>query len=443
MNTGLTSIMLLLGAFADDAANNWPDFRGGARGGVVEDKRLPDTWSTTENVLWKTEIPGKGWSSPIVWNDSIFLTAVAREQAGEKPIKGLYYNGERSKPPEDPHRWLVVCVDWRTGKIRWEREAHKGMPERGLHVKNSYASETPVTDGERVYAYFGGVGVFCYDMEGKPVWSKRLGNMPTMFTWGTASSPVLYKGRLYILDDNEQKSSLTALDAKSGSEVWRVERDEKTTWATPFIWENDQRTEIVTCGRKMIRSYDLTGKLLWELGGMSSLVIPTPLTRFGLLYLSSGYVNDSKQPIFVIKPGAEGDITLKGEELQNNYIVWSVKKGGPYNPSPIIYGEYFYVLYDRGFFSCYDARTGKVVYDRKRVGSATAFTTSPWAYNGKIFCLSEDGDTFVIQAGAEFKILGKNSLDEMCMATPAIARGSLIIRTLSHLYRIGKTPGVD
>jgi outer membrane protein assembly factor BamB len=444
MTSLVISLSLLMGLISDDVDYNWPEFRGGVRSGVVDDRRLPDSWSTTKNVLWKTEIPGKAWSSPIVWNNSVFLTSVVSAGKSEEAKKGLYFGGERSKAPTDVHRWLVYCLDWETGKIRWEREAHKAAPDRGLHIKNSYASETPVTDGERVYAFFGNLGVFCYDMNGEPIWSKRIESNPTMFTWGTASSPVLYKGRLYVLVDNEKQSYLLALDAKTGKEIWRVDRNEKTSWATPFVWENELRTELITCGKTKIRSYDLDGKLLWELGGMSSLVIPTPLTKFGMLYLSSGYVNDKAQPIFVVKPGASGDITLPEDKSSNQFVVWSVKKGGPYNPSPILYGDYLYVLYDRGFMSCYDARTGKEIYSKVRIGGgANAFTSSPWAANGKIFCLSEDGDTFVIEAGPEFKLLGKNSLEEMCMATPAISRGCLLIRTLSKVYKIGKSTAAE
>jgi outer membrane protein assembly factor BamB len=338
---------------------------------------------------------------------------------------------------------MVYCLDWSTGKIVWEREAHKGVPEMPHHIKNTYASETPVTDGERVYAYFGNVGLFCYDWHGKQLWSCRFGAFPIVFGWGTAASPVLYKDRVYVLNDNEKQSFLAALDKRTGKEVWRVERDEKSNWATPFIWENDQRTEIITCGKNRVRSYDLDGKLLWELRGMSSIVIPTPLAKFGLLYISSGYILDAKRPIFAIRPGATGDITLKDGETSNAFIAWYQKQAGPYNPSPLVYGDYLYVLYDRGFLSCYDARTGKEIYSKERIDpKANAFTSSPWAYDGKVFCLSEDGDTFVIKAGPKYELLGKNSLDEMCMATPAIARRSLILRTASKLYRIeeGATP---
>ncbi len=263
-----------------------------------------------------------------------------------------------------------------------------------------------------------------------------MGSFPTSYGWGTAASPVQHKGRLYIVNDNEKSSFLVALDAKTGKEVWRVSRDEKSNWATPFIWENAQRTEIITCGKKKVRSYDLDGKLLWEMGGMSSIVIPTPFAKFGLLYISSGFVLDPLRPVYAILPGASGDITLKKDQTSSTYVAWSQRQAGPYNTSPIIYGDYFYVLYDRGFFGCYDARTGKEIYNKQRIGP-NAFTSSPWGYDGKIFCLGEDGDTFVIEAGPTYKLLGKNSLDEMCMASPAIARGSLIIRTLSKLYRIG------
>jgi outer membrane protein assembly factor BamB len=334
---------------------------------------------------------------------------------------------------------MVYCVDFKTGKIRWEREVQKGVPPGSRHLKNSYASETPVTDGERVYAYFGNVGLFCFDMNGKLLWSRKWGPFRTRYGWGTAASPVLHKDRIYIVNDNEDQSFMIALNKKTGEEIWKVEREQGTNWATPYIWENGTRTEIITAGTKRVRSYDLNGKPLWEFAGMSSIAIPTPFSSNGLVYITSGYVGDQHRPVYAIKPGASGDISLKPGETSNDYIVWYQPQAGPYNPSPIVYGGYYYTLYDRGFFTCHDAKTGKEVYAKVRIDpGVNAFTSSPWAYNGKIFCLSEDGDTFVIQAGKEFKLLGKNSLDEMCMATPAIVRGSLIIRTASKLYRITK-----
>ena len=421
-----------------NAQGNWPGFRGPSAG-VVEDGILPDTWSATENVVWKTEIPGRAWSSPVVWGERIFLTSAVSEGDDEMPKKGLYLGGNREKPSDKTHRWMVYCIDFNTGRILWEQVAHKAVPRHPLHIKNTHASETPVTDGQRVYAYFGNVGLHCYDMDGKQLWSKEFGSFKIRYNWGTAASPVLYEDRLFIQNDNDEQSFLVALDKKTGEQIWRVERDEKSNWATPYIWQNDQRTELITCGTGKIRSYDLEGKLLWELGGMSNIVIPTPLAKRGLLYVTSGYVGDKKRPIFAIRPGAEGDISLKDDQSSNQYIAWCQKQGGPYNPSPIVYGDYLYVLYDRGLLSCYDAKTGKEIYGQQRIAAgATAFTASPWANDGKLFCLSEDGDTFVIQAGPEFKVLGTNALNEMCMATPAGIRGSLIIRTISKLYRIGK-----
>ncbi len=426
----------LLLASSTSAEVNWPQFRG-TKAGVVDDGILPTKWSTTENVAWVIDIPGRAWSSPIVWGDKIFITSAVGGTDAEDPKKGLYFGGNRDKPSERIHRWMIYCIDFNNGKILWEKLAHQDVPKHSLHIKNTYASETPVTDGLCVYAYFGNIGLYCYDFDGKQLWKKPFETFKIRYNWGTAASPVLYKDRLYIVNDNDEQSFLIALDTKTGKQIWRVERDEKSNWATPYIWENKQRTELITSGTGKVRSYDLDGKLLWELGGMSNIAIPTPFAEHGLLYITSGYVGDQKRPLFAIRPGAKGDISLNDDQNSNQYIAWCQKQGGPYNPTPIVYGDYLYVLYDRGMLSCYDARTGDEIYSREKFASgANAFTSSPWANDGRIFCLSEDGDTFVIQAGTKFKVLGTNKLDEMCMATPAAARGSLIIRTLSKLYRI-------
>ena len=433
-------LLLLLGSTS--AQERWPQFRGAQSTGVVEGvteaAALPDKWSATENVVWKVDVPGVGWSSPIVWGDKIFITSVVSAGASEPPKKGLYFGGERPISQEE-HRWMLYCLDFKTGKTLWERETFRGAPRTPHHLKNSYASETPVTDGERVYAYFGNLGLFAYDLNGKLLWKALNEPRKTRFGWGTAASPVLYKDRLYIVNDNDEQSYLAAYDKKTGAQVWKVDREVGTNWATPYVWEHDGRAELVVPATKVTRSYSLDGKPLWEFKGMSSIAIPMPFAKFGLLYVTSGYVGDQNRPVYVIKPGATGDITLKPGETSNQFIAWYLPQGGPYNPSPIIYGDNYYTLYDRGFFTAHDARTGKEIYAKQRIdANISGFTASPWAYNGKIFCLSEDGDTYVIQAGGDYKLLGKNSLDELCMATPAIARGSLVIRTASKLYRIGK-----
>lgn len=424
--------------FSAGAQENWPQFRGAQSLGVATNKNLPVTWSATQNVAWQTDVPGMGWSSPVVWSDRIFLTSVIRDGEVEPPKKGLYFGGERKTPSTNTQHWMVYAFDWQTGKKVWEKQVHEGSPSTSIHLKNTYASETPVTDGERVYAYFGNLGLFCLDRNGKEIWSQKFGHFKTRYGWGTAASPVLHGERIFVVNDNDEQSFLVALDKKTGKQLWRVERDEKSNWATPFVWENAQRTELVLPGTKKVRSYDLDGKVLWELGGMSSIVIPTPFARHGLLYVCSGYVGDKVRPVYAIRPGASGDISLKDGATNNAFIAWYEKTAAPYNPSPLVYGDHFYVLFDFGFLSCHDARTGREIYEKQRINpaGATAFTASPWAYDNKVFCLSEDGDTFVFQAGPEYQLIGKNSLDEMCMATPAIARDSLIIRTMSKLYRI-------
>jgi outer membrane protein assembly factor BamB len=258
--------------------------------------------------------------------------------------------------------------------------------------------------------------------------------------WGTAASPALHDGKVFIVHDNEEKSYLVALDLTTGKELWRVDRKEGSNWATPFVWLSPGRTELVTAGTGRVRSYGLDGKLLWQLKGMSMISIPTPFAAGGLLYVTSGYVGDPfLKPVYAIKPGATGDISLKGGQTSNQHIAWCQKYAGPYHPTPVVYRGLLYVLHDRGFLACYEADTGKEVYGRRRLARSTsAFTASPWAYDGKVFCLSEDGETVVVQAGREFKVLGRNRLDGMSLATPALAEGSLFLRTQSRLYCLRK-----
>ena len=312
-------------------------------------------------------------------------------------------------------------------------------PPIARHGKNTYASETPVTDGERIYVYFGGIGLYVFDMAGNPVWSRELEALEYRAGWGSGASPVLHEDRLYIVNDNEGQSFLAAYDKRTGDEVLHVDREEGSNWASPFIWENNVRTEIVTAGSDKVRSYGLDGELLWELTGMTWITAPTPYAAHGLLYVSSGFLADAMRPVYAIRPGAIGDITLQEGRERNEYVAWSNPKLGTYNTTSLVYGDFHYTLLDRGFLICTDARTGREVYSRKRIARrATAFTASPWAYNGKIFALSEEGETFVIRAGPDYEVLGSNVLDEMAMATPAIADGSLLIRTASHLYRIAE-----
>ena len=295
-----------------------------------------------------------------------------------------------------------------------------------------------MTDGERLYVYFGNVGVFCLDLDGRELWSVEWPAVRTRSGWGTGASPVLHNDRLYLVSDNDDQSFITALSAETGAEVWRTARDEGTNWATPYVWEHELRTEIVTTGAGQVRSYDLDGALLWRLDGLSSITVPMPFSRFGLLYLEAGYTGDRQRPVYAIRPGAAGDISLEPGQTSNDYIAWHLPQGGTYNTSPLVYGDYYYTLMDRGFMTAHDARTGEQIYTRRRIAVGTGFTASPWAYNGRIFAMSEEGETFVIRAGSDFEVLHTNHLDEFTMATPAIVDASLIIRTHSALYRIAE-----
>jgi outer membrane protein assembly factor BamB len=435
----LLMLVLAVTTTAVLTADEWPQFRGPSAGVAPDDPALPDTWSATQNVMWKVPVPGLGWSSPVVWGDHIFVTTVVNSTAQDPPKPGFYLGDWAASPA--PHKWMVYDIDFRSGKVRWEREVSGAAPPKAKHLKNTYASETAVTDGERVYAYFGNAGLFAFDFNGKPVWSRPMPAMKTRNNWGTGASPVLHGNRIYIVNDNDEQSFLAAYDKRTGAEIWKVARQEGTNWATPFVWENSLRTEIVTSGSDLVRSYDLNGKQLWQLKGMSTITVPVPFASHGMLMIGSGYIADALRPAYAIKPGAAGDISLKGDETSNASIVWAMKTGAPYIPSPLVMGDTYYTLFDRGFFTAHDVRTAKELYPRQRISTDTAaFTASPWAYNGKIFALSEDGDTYVIQAGPEFKVLGKNSLGEMTLATPAVAHGSVIIRTVGNLYRIARRP---
>jgi outer membrane protein assembly factor BamB len=437
--SGAFAILAVVLVAASANAASWPQFRGADSRGVADDASLPVRWSESENVTWKTPIPGRGWSSPVVTGGKVFLTTVASDGETEAPKKGLYFGGNRLKVSENIHHWKVYALDLPTGKIVWEKEVHAGAPEAPIHLKNSYASETPVTDGERLYVYFGGVGVFCFDLDGKSLWEKRIAPRKMRFGWGTAASPVLHDGRIYIQNDNDEDAHLMALDSATGEEIWKVSREERSNWATPYVWENSLRKEIITLGTRAVRSYDMDGTLLWQLSGMSTITIATPYAEGDMLYFSSGYVGDRKhRPIYAVRPGASGDISLAEEETSNEFIAWSQPMAAPYNPSTLLYRDRLYVLYDRGQMSCFDAKTGTTIYEKERLPKGAGFSASPWASDGKIYCLNEDGTTFVLKAGDSFELVATNSLGEgdMGMATPAIAGDTLLLRTGAALYAL-------
>ena len=421
-------------ALADDG--NWPAFRGPAARGVALGAGLPDRWSATENVAWKTDIAGRGWSSPVVWGDKIFLTTCESTGEVEEAKKGLYFGGDRAEPSDATHRWKVLCLDLESGSIRWEKIVHEGKPKQPIHVKGSYAAETPVVDGDRLWCLFGNVGLFCLDHDGNQQWRRELPSHAMRNGWGTAASPALHDGRIYLVDDNQEASGIVALNAATGAEIWKSDRDEKSNWSTPFVWVTPERTEIVTAGTGKVRSYDTDGKLLWSLQGMSSITIATPYELDGLLCVSSGYVMDRSKPLYAIRPGASGDISLAPGATSNVAIAWSQPSAAPYNPSTVALDGRVYVLHDRGFLAAYAGSDGRELFSPQRIPEGRAFTASPWGADGKVFCLNEDGVTFVFQGGDSFAPLHTNTLaeDDMCMATPALAGERLLVRTAARVY---------
>ena len=430
---------------ATQAQDNWPRFRGPNGAGVARDNtRLPTAWTTTENVKWIADVPGWGWSCPIVWGEHVFLTTVVSDEKNVTPGKGLYLGEGVREPAAGVHHWMVYCFDLNSGKENWKHEAHTGRPKVPRHPKSTYAAETATTDGKRLYVLFGDLGLYCYDLNGKPLWSRAIEPKKTVFDYGAAASPVVHDGQVIVIYDNLESSWIAAFDAQTGDERWRTARDETHSWATPLVWTNPLRTEIVVPGKRRNRSYSLDGQLLWEFDGkMSNLVIPSPFAAHGLCYIASGYVGDAHRPTFAVRPGASGNIAPRGEFENSDFIAWYQGTSSSYNPSQIVCGDYLYTLYDRGFLTCHDAKTGKEVYGKRRFTPRGSFTTSPWAYNGHLFCLSEDGLTYVVKSGPEFEIVGRNDLDELCIASPAIVADKLLIRTASKLYCLTEGAELD
>lgn len=442
--TSIVIIIFLLSCVAFFASNvgasgdgNWPQWRGPSSQGVSAEKNLPEEWSEEKNVKWKTAIPGRGHSSPIVWGKRIFLTtAIEGEQIpGAKAVTHVF-DGKEWKHPDSvgadrKHTFKLLSLDRDTGKILWERTAWAGAPFDDRHRKSSYAASTPATDGRRVYAFFGAEGLYAYDFDGDLKWKADLGKLGTA-GMGAGISPVLYENLVIVQADEEngEKSFIVGLDKRTGREVWRVPRKVQVTWATPIIVKTSKRTELVTSGTEAIISYDpSTGRELWRAKGLESNAIPSPVAFNDTVYLFAGY---PKKIAYAIKLGGAGDVT------DTPHVVWKYEKGLAYVPSPILYDGRLYLLTDKGIMTALDASTGKVVYEGGRVPAPSSFTASPVAFDGKILLTSEDGDTYVIKAGPEHTVLKTNSLGEPVYASPAIAHGKIFIRGEKHLYAIGK-----
>jgi outer membrane protein assembly factor BamB len=448
--TIVTAVWLAASFAAAAGGKNWSQFRGGNGDGVADAATLPQDWAPDKNVAWKARIAGIGWSQPVVWGDRIFLTtAVADKQPRPDPqemgpgiggLAGFIASGGGTKfvPPDAEYRRLVLCLDAATGDVLWEKTAREGRPTIHIHRNNTYATETPATDGERLIAHFGMTGLYCYDLAGNLLWSRDLDAYPTQFGWGTGSSPVLYGDFVYVQCDNDKQSFLLALDKQTGEEAWRVEREERSNWSTPYVWKNKLRTELVTAGGGRMRSYDpQTGAVLWEMNGHGR-TASTPVGHDELLYVDSyDRLTGGNGALAAVRPGASGDISLEGAP-SNEHVAWSKRMTGFRIASPVVCEGCLYVLEQGGgVVRCLDVKTGQEHY-RKRLPGVSGFSASPVANGGHVYCLDQRGRTAIIAAGPELKVVATNDLGEMSWASPAVAANRLLLRTVDHLYAIGE-----
>jgi outer membrane protein assembly factor BamB len=464
---GIAVAVLAIAVDARRAPIEWPQFRGPAGSGVLADGKLPTTWSAKHNVAWSVEVQGRGWSSPVAWADTVFLTSAISGGTFKEPSTGIYGNDyaaelvKQGLSNEEVNKrviardieltsesgeiqYMVYAFNASNGKLRWAREAHKGLPIGGRHRKNTFASETPATDGERLYAYFGNVGLFAFALDGKPLWNVRFDPQPMYLDFGTAASPVVHDGMVFVVHDNDGKSFAAAIDARTGTQRWRVERDLPSKgmlsgWSTPFVWKHAGRTELIVIGKQHAVSYaPETGKELWRVAGLTGQSTPTPVAADGLLYLATGSQGESNRPVIAVRPGAAGDITLAKGEESNQFVAWFHPRASAYTSSPLVYRGRMYVVNDNGILTVFDSKSGKEIYKARAGGAGNTFSASPWAADGKVYLLSEDGHTFVIEAGDKYVEVAKNSVDEMSFASPALAPDTLFLRTQTKLYRIGR-----
>ena len=461
---------------------NWPGFRGNGARGVAEGQNPPTKWNvvaenaveekltdgesaddetksdeseiedaTNVNLKWKSPVPGLGLSCPSIWGDRIYVTsAVSDDDGGELKI-GLY--GDVDSVEEDKeYDFNVFCFNKYDGSLIWEKTAHTAKPAVKRHAKSSHANPTIATNGQHVIAFFGSEGLYCYSTDGELNWKVDLGMLDSGwfydpgYQWGFASSSVIYKDHVIVQCDIQGQSFIAAYDLATGTEVWRTERDEIPTWSTPTVHDFgdpekkwDRRPMLITNGTKAARGYDLkNGKQLWQVNDNSEIVVPTPFVAHGLIYVSSGY--SPIQPIYAIRPEARGDISPGENNTTNESIPWSVKRGGPYMPTPIVYGDYLYSCANNGILTCYVAKTGKEVY-KKRVrvsGGGLSFTASPVAGDGHVYLTAEDGRVVVVKAGPEFEVVRTNHCNESILATPAISDGVMYFRTQNNLIAVGE-----
>ncbi len=423
---------------------SWGSFRGPQASGIAEGQDLPDKWNgkTGENILWRTPIPGLAHSSPIVWGNRVFVTSAVSSDPKASFKPGLYGDGIASKDRSE-QKWIIYAIDKHSGKVVWERVAHQGEPKDKRHIKATYANSTPVTDGRIVVAWFGSEGVYAYDFSGRFLWKVDLGrldfgayDLPT-FEWGSASSPIIWKDLVILQCDTQTDSFMIALRAATGETVWKTERDEIPSWGTPTVMVTSKGEELVANASNFIRGYDpRTGKELWRLGRSSKITAPTPIFSEDVLVVVSG--RGPERPIFVMKAGSRGDLTLPEGKTSSDAIMWSRTGRGSYMPTPLIYKGILYVLANNGTFDAYDLKTGKELYRERAPVIGSGFSASPVASDGKIYLSNEDGEIIVVSAGEKFAHVATNPMGELLMATPALSDGVMYVRSAESLFAIGK-----
>ncbi len=429
---------------AAPAAGSWPSFRGPNASGVADGQQLPDRWNgqTGENILWRTAIPGLAHSSPIVWGDRVFVTSAISSKPNASFKPGLYGDGDASDD-RSRHKWALYAIDTRTGRMVWERIAFEGEPGNKRHIKSTYASATPATDGRIVVAWFGSQGVYAYDVNGTPLWNVNLGRVDMgaydipSYEWGPASSPIIWNGLVLLQCDTQADSFVLALDAATGRTVWKTDRQELPSWGTPTVVSSGGRDQIVTNAANYIRGNDArTGEELWRLGGSSKITAPTPILADGVIIVASG--RRPERPIFAVRPDARGDLTLDKDRTSNTGVAWSQTGRGPYMPTPLAYNGILYFLNNDGIFDAYEVETGKEIYRKRLDPVGSGFSASPVAADGRLYLSNEDGEVLVVAAGREFRLISSNPMGELLMATPALSNGVIYVRSASSLFAIGR-----
>ena len=436
MDALLRTLVILSLASTAAATEHWPQFRGASLNYEHQSDALPVAWAEDNGVKWKVPMDGRGWASPVVWGYQIFLATAIQEVEGKDTAPPAEYRTERVGK-DSIYRWELHCLDLEKGKNLWKTVAHRGNPGVRTHPQNTYASETPVTDGKRVYVYFGMVGLFCFDFDGELVWKKTFGDYRMDGDWGTSSSPLLYNDTLFLQTDNEVKSFLVALDTASGEERWQVERPTGSSWSSPIIWENSVRTELVTNAND-VRGYDpATGNLLWSLDYPGGRASSSPTGNAEVLLVGNEARRDGGGVLYAVKPGASGNITPKTGESSSAYVLWSTDEISADFASPLIFGDHAYIFArNRGAAAALDLKTGQRMAGLERLPMARPFWSSPWAYDGKVFCIDERGTTFVVQGKGQFELLSTHALEDKVRSSPAIVGNQLLIRSEQYLYCI-------